>query len=115
MAYLARRKVPASRANVVGNIILLSSISNTNIRDSARSEYLQEIIKREGADRLVERLESNLVPEEALGAALEDDYDQFLKLRANHIHKVAQGLAGKSPVKVVDAEEIDDSDEDPTE
>lgn len=115
MAYLARRKVPATQANVVGNIILLSSISNINIRDAAPSEYLQEIINREGRSRLVERLESNLVPEEALGAALEDDYGEFLRLRANHIHKVAQGLAGTSPVGVVDAEEIDDSDEDPTE
>jgi hypothetical protein len=115
MAYLARLKVPASRTNVVGNIVLLSSISNINIRDSAPSEYLQEIIAREGRGRLVERLGSNLVPEEALQPALEDNYDEFLQIRAAHIHRVAQGLAGRSKAKIVDAEEIDYSEEDPTE
>ena len=115
MAYLARRKVPAGRSNVVANIVLLSSISNINIRDSAPSEYLREIIDRDGRGRLVERMKSNLVPEEALEAALQDNYDQFLKVRANHIHQIAQQLAGRTSAKVIDAEEIDDSDEDPTE
>ena len=114
-AYLARRKMSAGRSNVVGNIILLTSRSNIEIRDSAPSEYLTNIIEREGRARLVERMASNLVPEEALDAALSDDYDQFLKVRARHLHSAAQRLAGAGKSTMVDAEEIDDSDEDPTE
>ena len=114
-AYLVRRRVPASRANVVGNIVLLTSKSNIDIRDAAPGEYLNEIIRREGRERLEERLTSNLVPMEALEPALADNYDEFLKLRAHHLHGVAQKLAGAEKTKVVDAEEVDDSDEDPTE
>jgi hypothetical protein len=114
-AYLARRRVPAGRSNVVGNIVLLTSKSNIEIRDSAPSEYLKDIIEREGRARLIERMASSLVPEEALEAAIADDYDQFLKVRARHLHAVAQRLAGAGKAPMVDAEEIDDSDEDPTE
>jgi hypothetical protein len=113
-AYLARRRIPANRANVVGNIVLLTSKSNIDIRDTAPSEYLGEVIRREGKERLLERMASNLVPPEALKPALADDYDEFLKLRARHIHTVAQALAGTEKARFIDAEEVDDSDEDPT-
>ena len=57
---------------------------------------------------------SNLMPEEALEPALADDYAEFLKVRAKHLHDVASKLAGSSLPKIVPAEEVDDSDEDPT-
>jgi hypothetical protein len=58
---------------------------------------------------------SNLVPEGALDAGLADDYDAFLTLRASHLHQIAQGLAGTAPSRTIDATELDDSDDDPTE
>lgn len=72
-------------------------------------------MEREGRARLMERTASCLVPEEALDIALADDYDQFLKVRARHLHAVAQRLAGAKKGSMVDAEEVDDSDEDPAE
>lgn len=112
---MARQRVPASKANVAGNIILLTSKSNIEIRDSAPSEYLSEIIAKEGRQVLISRVKSNLVPEEALNAALADDYQEFLRIRARHIQGVAQRLAGAEKGKIVDAGEVDDSDEDPME
>lgn len=114
-AYLARRRIGASKANVVGNIILLTSKSNIDIRDSAPSEYLSEIIQQEGRDSLVRRMESNLVPESALDAALADDYGAFLKIRAQYVHTVAQTMAGTGYGPALPPEEIEDSDDDPTE
>ncbi|WP_208869751.1 hypothetical protein [Micromonospora cremea] len=114
-AYLARRRIGASKANVVGNIVLLTSKSNIDIRDSAPSEYLNEIIEREGRDNLVRRMESNLVPKDALDAALADDYGAFLKIRAQHVHQVAQAMAGISYGPPLRPEDIEDADDDPTE
>jgi len=114
-AYLTRKKISSSKSNVVGNIILLSSMSNIKIRDTAPSEYLNEIIAREGRERLVERMKSNLVPEQALEPALRDDYEEFLKVRANYIHEVAKARAGVNKTVNTDPVEIDDTDEDPSE
>ena len=114
-AYLARRKVSSNRANVVSNIVLLTSKSNIEIRDRAPSDYLREIISREGEDRLAERMASNLVPKEALEPALEDNYDEFLNIRSRYIHKFARALVGSQVKREIDPEEIDDSDSDPTE
>lgn len=86
-AFLRRKGVSGNAANVVGNIVLLTSKSNIDIRDSAPSEYLQRIIHDSGRDELVKRLASNLVPEPALDAALADDYGAFLEVRSQHLHK----------------------------
>lgn len=116
-AYLSRIGVSSTKANVVGNIVLLTSRSNIAICDAAPSDYLQQIIFNDGRDVLVKRLESNFIPEAALDAALVNDYDRFLELRSRYLHNIAEELAGKtleSP-ETVSAEEIDDSDSDPTE
>jgi hypothetical protein len=39
-------------------------------------------------------LESNLIPRDAFDAALKDDYESFLKARAEVIHEAVARLAG---------------------
>lgn len=117
-AYLARNGVPASRSNVTANIILLTSASNIYIRDKAPADYLAEIIATDGREALVKRLAANLVPEIALDAALENDYPAFLEARSKYIHERARTLAGDAEGREtveLPAEEVEDSDDDPTE
>lgn len=115
-AYLARVGVSASQANVVGNMVLLTSVSNIQIRDKAPSEYLRALIDQSGRPALLERLASNLVPESALDCALEDDYQGFLAARATHLHEHVLGLIGAGvSSEEEDAELVDDVDEDSTE
>jgi hypothetical protein len=101
--------------HLVSNIILLTSVSNIAIRDKAPSAYLQEIIDRDGREALVSRLESNLVSEEALDAALADDYEGFLAARSATLQARALQLCGEkldaSEEAGVDPEEVQDSDE----
>jgi hypothetical protein len=113
-AYLARQGVSGTQANVVGNIVLLTSMSNIRIKDLAPSEYLQAIIARSGRDALVQRLESNLLPAEALDCALEDDYEGFLKVRSEFLHNHVLTLTGAGSGVEEDAELIDDVDDDTT-
>ena len=81
-------------ANVVGNIVLLTSASNIHIRDKAPSEYLSEVIERVGLPELVRRLATNLVPEDALEAALADDYAMFLARRGAYLQSRVMALTG---------------------
>lgn len=112
-AFLRRKKVGGNAANVVGNIVLLTSVSNIAISDSAPSEYLAQIIDVSGRAELVRRLESNLVPETALDAALANDYSAFLEARSAFLHQHVQALTG--PVGEMEpTPEDDDSDEDMT-
>lgn len=113
-AYLARSGVPATQANVVGNMVLLTSISNIKIKDKAPSEYLEQIIKDSGRDALVARMASNLVPEEALDCALRDDYQGFLSIRSDFLHNHVISLTGVASGPEEDAALIDDVDSDPT-
>lgn len=115
--FLSRHGIGASRTNVPGNIILLTSKSNIAISNSAPSAYLKKIITANTREALVERLSSNLIPETALDAALEDDFDSFINLRSIYLHEIAEGLAGVGRDGFVETppEEMDDSDVDPTE
>lgn len=113
-AYLARVGVSATQANVVGNMVLLTSISNIQIKDKAPSEYLQAIIDTSGRPALVERMLSNLVPESALEYALRDDYVGFLTARSEFLHDHVVNLTGASTGPEEDAILIDDVDEDST-
>ena len=116
-AFLARNGIKARESNVVGNIILLTSVSNIAISDSSPSAYLTEIVDDCGRAELVTRLETNLVPEAALDAALQDHYGAFMQVRSQHLHTIAQSLAGIEHGKFKEAspDEIDDSEGDPTE
>lgn len=116
-AFLSKRGIGASKANVPGNIVLLTSRSNIAISDSAPSAYLKGVIDANGREALVERLRSNLIPDAALDAALDDDFDAFINLRSTHLHKIAERLAGigQNGFIEIPPEEMDDSDMDPTE
>lgn len=115
--YMNTKQPNADDPNLVGNIILLTSKSNIAIRDKAPSEYLGSLIKDQGRDVVVQRLASCLIPEAALDAALADDYAQFLAIRSEYLQKKGLELAGEaeSARSNVDANEVDDSDDDTTE
>jgi len=114
-AHLKRQKVSGTAANVVGNIVLLTSKSNIDIRDAAPSDYLQLIIDDVGREALIERLAQNLVPETALDAALANDFPAFLEARSEFLHAHVQSLTG--PITGVEmlSDDLDDSDADATE
>lgn len=113
-AYLSRQGVDGNAANAVGNIVLLTSFSNIMIRDAAPSDYLQRIIDDSSREVLVERLASNLVPEEALDAALADDFPAFLEIRGNFLHNHVGLLTGSTDLTQTLPDTGDDSDMDPT-
>lgn len=116
-AFLSKNNIGALKSNVPGNIILLTSKSNIDISALSPSAYLNKIIKTDGRKALIKRLESNLIPESALDAALNDNFDLFIDIRSTYLHSIAEKLAGITLdgfVKVP-PEEIDDSDVDPTE
>ncbi len=115
-AFLARNGISATKANVPANIILLTSKSNISISDSAPSEYLRRLIDSNGRDALLKRLESNLIPEAALDAALQDDFSEFVQIRSIHLHQMAERLAGAAQNNYVKVTllDTDDSDIDPT-
>ncbi|MBH0100224.1 DUF262 domain-containing protein [Salinibacterium sp. NSLL150] len=111
-AFLARKGIKASQSNVVGNIVLLTSISNIKIKDKAPSEYLAEIIAASGREALVDRLQSNLVPEDALDMALRDDYEGFLTIRSEYLHAHVMNLTGSVDARSSTHELLDDSIDD---
>lgn len=101
--YLTRQlRVRPSRANAVANIILLTSASNIAITNRAPADYLAEIIDRVGIDVLRERTRASLIPDEALDAALQNDYDSYLAHRSAELHRVAMGLIGELDGEVVE-------------
>lgn len=98
--FLGHQGVSKGKANALANIILLSSASNIAISNRAPSDYLNEIINSVGYEELVRRASLSLVPEVAIQAALADDYEEFLRLRAAELHRIALALVG----------EVDDND-----
>ena len=92
-AYLKREKVARLRINALANIVMLSSSSNKEIRDSPPSEYLAHVEKAAG-DNLEAWLGSNLISMEAFEAAKRDDFEAFLSSRAQAIHNAVLQLAG---------------------
>lgn len=105
----------AGDANFVANVILLTSISNIRISDEAPSTYLARIIDEVGRSEVEQRLDSNLVPPTALDAALQDDYDKFLRERSEYLHaevgKLAPlGLPARPSEE--DSNQRDDTDDD---
>ncbi len=117
--HLAGTGVPTRRANVVANIVMLTSISNIQISASAPSVYLTKIAKEVGETELRRRLETSLVRAEAYAAALDDDYPAFIAARSATLQARAMelvGSVGTSPglgtLTATDESIVDDADGD---
>lgn len=105
-AFLRARGVSAAKANVCGNVILLTSHSNIWVSDRPPSQYLRDLADIEGEDALRGRLRTCLVEEEAYQAALRDDYGTFLRVRSEALHRRLMALIGSAaqPTSVVTGE-----------
>ncbi len=93
--YLATKGVDSDHINRLANIIYLTSASNKTIANRAPSDYLKDV-KLVAGSSLPAWLETLLIPTNAFEAALNDDYEQFCRLRAEHIHNTVMKLAGWS-------------------
>lgn len=120
-AYLSRVGVEPRRSNAVANIVLLTSHSNIQIRDTSPSDYLGKLHADLGEDELCRRLARSLVPQDALLAAFDDQYQSFLDYRSKELHRRAMELVGGHPVSSATAAKstssgaVDDSDTDTSE
>lgn len=84
--YLSKQGLGSGEINCLANIVLLTSGSNKTISATAPSEYLKKVAIAAGTN-LDQLLASNLIPRLAYEAALKNDYQGFLKLRADAIHE----------------------------
>ncbi len=73
----------------------LSSASNKQISDEAPSTYFRKLLKDHGDDAKT-WLASNLINDNAIEAALKDDFKAFLKARSESIHAIALKMTGWS-------------------
>jgi hypothetical protein len=78
------KKMSPRRANVLANIVMLTAASNKLITNRAPSDYLKQVADELGSE-LKPALAANLISDEAFSAALADDYDAFISLRADTI------------------------------
>lgn len=117
-AFLKEQGFTPRRANAIGNIVMLTSISNIQISAKSPSEYLLALQAEVGDEELAKRLRSCLVPDEAFQAALADDYETFLAARSAFLQSEALALAGVDatghPIVPSDtaSASVDDSDAD---
>ncbi|AVZ72810.1 hypothetical protein SLUN_12045 [Streptomyces lunaelactis] len=95
-AYLKNQGVTAGKANVCGNLIMLSAITNNWISDRRPSAYLKDLADWHGEDVLRARLRTCLIEEDAYQAALRDDYDGFLRARSETLHQRLIELIGSA-------------------
>jgi len=86
-------RVNGADPNCLANIIYLSSESNKVIGGRAPSTYLKDAQVRLGNDYAAV-LRSNLVSDEAYQAALRDDFETFVDLRARTIASKVANFAG---------------------
>ncbi|MFF0478992.1 DUF262 domain-containing protein [Streptomyces sp. NPDC004284] len=95
-AYLKSQGVSAAKANVCGNLIMLSAITNNWISDRRPSAYLKDLAHWHGEDKLRARLRTCFIEEDAYQAALRDDYDGFLRARSETLHRRLMELIGSA-------------------
>ncbi|MEV7777842.1 DUF262 domain-containing protein [Kitasatospora sp. NPDC088351] len=93
-AFLKGQGVGAAQANVCGNLVMLSSVSNIWVSDKPPSQYLKDICATDGEKAVRERLASCLVDEDAFQAAMRDDYEAFLRARSETLHERLMALIG---------------------
>ena len=92
-AFLKAKGVSSSKASALANMVFLSSTSNKAISDQPPSVYLKTLLDSHG-ESAKQWLASNLVNEDGIFAALEDDYEAFLTARAGAIDTRVKQLAG---------------------
>jgi hypothetical protein len=97
-AFLRSKGVSQAGANVCGNLVMLTSLSNIWITDRPPSQYLRDLCDLEGEDVIRRRLATCLVEEDAFQAALRDDYPEFLKARSETLHRRLTALLGGARV-----------------
>jgi hypothetical protein len=97
-AWLIRDGLTYERANVLGNIVMLTAISNQAVGDQPPTAYLKDEIDFSGEPEMLDRLDSLLVSPQAFDAAMRDDYDGFLKARAETLLNWASELIHGTPI-----------------
>jgi hypothetical protein len=119
--FLKSKGFTPRRSNAIANIVMLSSLSNIQIKDNAPSDYLSAVAAKLGEDELRRRLALSLVDDAAYEAAMADDFEAFLSARAAHLQTRALELVGVdatgSPIAAAEssaAASLDDSDSDTT-
>lgn len=91
--YLERAGVRPQKINCLANFVMLTSASNKAISNTAPGDYLPKVAQAAGT-HLQEWLASNLIPVEAWDPALRNDFDTFLRIRSEHIHRAVITKAG---------------------
>lgn len=87
-----RQGYSGDQTNACANLIMLSSVSNIWISNQATSGYLKTLCDEQGVETIRTRLSTCLVGDEAFEAAMRDDYDAFLKARAETLHEHLDAL-----------------------
>src|SRR5262249_3670439 len=83
-AHLKSRVVAAEKINSLVNFCMLSAEQNKYVSDKKPSEYMAEFESGLGTN-FVPVLESNLIPRSAIPFLKSDDYDGFLRVRAEFL------------------------------
>ncbi|WP_447939587.1 GmrSD restriction endonuclease domain-containing protein [Pseudoxanthomonas mexicana] len=92
-AFLKKQGYTSNQIGPLANMAYLTSASNKQISDQAPSTYFRELLDDHGEDAKL-WLASNLIDDDAIEAALNDDFKRFLEARAKAIHAVALKLTG---------------------
>lgn len=96
--YLKKHQgIDVSGANVPANIVMLSSATNIFVSNQPPAGYLRDFTDELGEERILNHLASCLVSEEAYEAAIRNDYQEFLRIRSETLHRRALDLAGLAP------------------
>ena len=93
--FLKSRGYTSNEVGPLANMAYLSSASNKQISDEAPSTYFRKLLKDHGDDAKT-WLASNLINDNAIEAALKDDFKAFLKARSESIHAIALKMTGWS-------------------
>lgn len=94
-SYLKKQDAPPSKCNCVANCVLLTSASNKAILDKPPSIYLPELQEALGGS-FMEVMESNLLSQRAIEAAMKDDFEGFLLARSQTLQQHALKLSGQN-------------------
>lgn len=92
-AFLKKQGYTTNQVGPLANMAYLTSASNKQISDQAPSVYFKKLLDDHGNDAK-SWLASNLIEDDAIEAALQDDFKAFLEARSKAIHAIALKMAG---------------------